>query len=36
MAYEYKSGVYELKTKCKKMAQTTQDNLKKISMTKQD
>ena len=27
---EYKSGVYKLKTKCKKMAQTTQDNLGKI------
>ena len=27
---ECKSGVYVLKTKCKKMAQTTQDNLRKI------
>ena len=27
---EYKSGVYELKTKCKKMAESTQDNLRKI------
>ena len=27
---EYKSGVYELETKCKKMAESTQDNLRKI------
>ena len=27
---KYNSGVYELKTKCKKRAQTTQDNLRKI------
>ena len=27
---EYKSGVYELKIKCKKMAESTQDNLRKI------
>ena len=27
---DYKSGVYELKPKCKKMEETTQDNLEKI------
>ena len=27
---KYNSGVYELKTKCKKRAQTTQNNLRKI------
>ena len=32
---KYNSGVYELKTKCKKRAQTTQNN-KRFSMTKQE
>ena len=33
---KYNSRVYDLKTKCKKRAQTTQDNLKIFSMTKQE